>query len=350
MLARTLVASLADHVEVTVVAPDEATAAWIAAERPAATTVVARPVSGWRNIDALRAYRRIIKQVCPHVVHLCFPTPRTGTRYVALVARSVRGVRCIGVENSYDAPARAWSRVSTWAAVAALDAHVAVGEKVARIIEERYRLRAGSIRAIPSAVTPRTVVEPKSFGPGPIVGAVTRLSPEKGIDNTLRALASTPETTFVVVGEGGQRAALEQQARDLGRAEHTHFVGFQQQPQDYLAGMDVLVQASRREAVGLAVLEAMAAGLPVVATDVGSTSEAVEHGATGFLVPPDDVTALRDAIACLLADPELRARMGTAGRARYEARFTPAKHARAYEALYDELVPPATRAPRAITR
>jgi glycosyltransferase involved in cell wall biosynthesis len=346
MLARTLIGALADHVEVTVVAPDQATASWIAAERPSATTIAAQPVKGWRSLGALRAYRRIIKQVRPHVVHLCFPTPRTGTRYVALAAWSVRGVRCIGAENAYDAPAHPWSRLSTWVAVAALDIHVAVGHKVARIIERDYRLRAGSIRAIHCAVTPRPVVAPRSFGPQPIVGTVTRLSPEKGVDVALRALAAMPETIFVVVGDGGQRADLEQLARDLDRADHTVFVGYQAEPQDSFAGMDVVVQASRREAMGLSILEAMAAGIPVVATDVGSTSESVADGVTGFLVPAGDTVALADRIDQLVRDGELRARMGAAARARYEAHFTAAHHARAWEALYDELAPPATRARR----
>jgi len=347
MLARTLVGALADYVDVTVVAPGKETAEWIAADRPSAATIVTPPVAGWRSLGALRAYRRIIKQVRPHVVHLCFPTPRTGTRYVALIARSVRGVRCVGAQNSYDAPARSWSRVSTWAAVAALDAHVAVGDNVARIIEDGYRLRPGSIRAIPCAVSPRPVVEPKSFGPGPIVGAVTRLSPEKGVDVAVRALATMPETTFVVVGGGGDLADLEQLARELGRGDRTIFFGYQTEPQDYFAGMDVIVQASRREAMGLTVLEAMAAGLPVVATAVGSTGEAVDHGVTGLLVPPEDVGALADALARLVGDGELRARMGSAARARYEAHFTAARYARAYEALYDELAPAAARRRRA---
>jgi len=346
MLARTLIGALADHVDVTVVAPNQETASWIAAERPNASTIVAKPIAGWRSLGALRAYRRIIKEVRPHVVHLCFPTPRTGTRYVALVAWSVRGVRCIGAENAYDTPARPWSRLSTWAAVAALDVHVAVGTNVARIIERSYRLPAGSIRAIPCAVTPRPVVEPKSFGTGPIVGAVTRLSPEKGVDVALRALATVPETTFVVVGDGGRRSELEQLARELGVEARTRFLGYQTEPQDYLAGMDVVVQASRRDAMGLSILEAMAAGLPVVATDVGSTNEAVADGVTGFLVPPDDATALADRLRQLVDDAELRTRMGKAARARYEEHFTAARYARAYEALYDELAPPATRARR----
>jgi glycosyltransferase involved in cell wall biosynthesis len=344
MLARTLVGALADHVDVTVVAPNQETASWIAADRPTASTIVTQPITGWRSLGALRAYRRIIKQVRPHVVHLCFPTPGTGTRYVALITRTVRGARCVGAENSYDPPARRSSRLSTWAAVAALDAHVAVGEEVARIIERSYRLRAGSIRVIPCAVTPRPATAPMSFGPGPVVGAITRLSPEKGVDVAVRALSTMPEVTFVVVGDGGDRPDLDRLAHDLGRGEHTHFFGYQPNPEDYLAGIDVIVQASRREAMGLAVLEAMAAGLPVVATDVGSTGEAVADGVTGFLVPPDDVAALADRLARLVGDAELRTRMGTAGRTRYEERFSGARHARAYEALYDELVPPATRA------
>jgi glycosyltransferase involved in cell wall biosynthesis len=96
------------------------------------------------------------------------------------------------------------------------------------------------------------------------------------------------------------------------------------------------------------VLEAMAAGLPVVATDVGGMAEAVIDGVTGFLVPPDDADALARALGRLVGDPELRTRMGAAARARYEEHFSPARQARAYEALYDELAPPATRAGRSV--
>ena len=91
----------------------------------------------------------------------------------------------------------------------------------------------------------------------------------------------------------------------------------------------------------------MAAGIPVIASDVGSTGEAVIEGVTGYLVPADDVAALADRIERLVRDTELRTRMGKAARARYEEHFTAAHHARAYEALYDELAPPATRARRA---
>jgi len=346
MLARTLVESLGDYVQVTVVAPNEETAQWIAADRLDARTIVTEPLTGWRSFRKLFAYRRILRRERPDIVQLCLPTPRTATRYLAPVAHTVRGARVVAVENAYHRSSRTRARVSTRLTATAIDAHVAVGENVARIIETGYGMPSRSIRAIPCAVPDRPVRQAKRLGLAPVVGSVTRLSHEKGLDIALRAMAAVPETTFVLVGHGDDECALQELAQELGRGEHTHFVGFQAEPQDYLAGIDVFVQASRRDAMSLATLEAMAAGLPVVATDVGSTEEAVVDGVTGLLVPPEDVAALHDAITRLLGDPALRARLGAAGRARYEARFTPQRHARAYEALYDELVPPATRARR----
>ena len=99
----------------------------------------------------------------------------------------------------------------------------------------------------------------------------------------------------------------------------------------------ILALPSRFEAFPLAILEAMLAGLPVVATDVGSVAEAVTDGETGLIVPPDDPEALAAALERLLADGELRARFGRSARARAELQFTSSALARNFEALYEEI-------------
>ena len=343
MIARLLVGALDENVAITVAAPDASSAEWIAAERPGSEIVAMAPVTNWYSLRRLWGYRNLIRRVDADIVQLALPAPSSGTRYLALLVRAMRGVRCVGVQNMYGDSPRRRSRVVTRLAMQALDAHVAVGPSLARIIEQEYGLRPNSIRSIPAAVTPHVDATPNRLAPGLLVGVVARLSPEKGIDVLLQALARRPDIPLVVVGDGGRRAELEALARDLGRAEATWFVGFQARPQDFIAGMDLFVLPSRREGLGLVLLEAMRAELPVVASNVGGIPDVVDHGVTGVLVPPEDPVALADAIERLLADPELRARFGAAGRARFEAHFSTEQEARAYEALYDELVPPATR-------
>jgi glycosyltransferase involved in cell wall biosynthesis len=142
----------------------------------------------------------------------------------------------------------------------------------------------------------------------------------------------------VIVGEGPERARLEAQAAHLGLAEQVHFVGHQQDVRPWLAAFDVCVLSSDWEGMSNAILEAMAAGLPVVATAVGGTPEVVVDGVTGFLVPPRDPQALADAILRLLRDPDLRRRMGEAGRAHVTEHFSVEQMVHKRERLYEELL------------
>lgn len=158
-----------------------------------------------------------------------------------------------------------------------------------------------------------------------VAGLVARLSAEKRVDILLRAFARLPaglaEAHLVIVGDGGERPALEALARELGVADRTHFAGHRPNRPNSHGLFDLSVLCSDREGFPNSVVEAMAAGRPVVATRVGGVSDAVDDGATGVLVPPDDVPALSAAIASLLADPDRRERLGSAGRDRARARY-----------------------------
>jgi glycosyltransferase involved in cell wall biosynthesis len=152
-----------------------------------------------------------------------------------------------------------------------------------------------------------------------VVGIVARLSAEKDHASLLRAIASLrdriPGLHCVLVGDGPERAAIEALASTLGIRELVHLAGERAQPPNLHRLFDVSVLCSTTEAFPNSVLEAMAAERPVVATAVGGTPDAVEHERTGLLVPPIDPARLADAILRLHADPSLRARLGTAGRA-----------------------------------
>src|SRR5204862_1480161 len=118
-----------------------------------------------------------------------------------------------------------------------------------------------------------------------------------------------------LVGDGPLRAAYEARCADLGLCRNVEFLGRRADVEQLLASTDIATLVSVREGIPRAVLEAMASGLPVVATDVPGTREAVRHRETGLLVPPGDVQALADALAFLVAHPNARQWMGQRGRA-----------------------------------
>jgi glycosyltransferase involved in cell wall biosynthesis len=161
----------------------------------------------------------------------------------------------------------------------------------------------------------------------PLLLAVCRLEPQKGIDVAIRALREVPDAHLVVLGEGPQRGELEA----LG-AERVHLLGRVPDVAAWLQRADVLVHPVRWEGFGLALLEAMLASLPVVATNVSSIPEIVVDGETGLLVLPDDPSALAAAINRVLADPR---DYGRRGRERARAEFSVARMADRTLAVYE---------------
>jgi glycosyltransferase involved in cell wall biosynthesis len=173
---------------------------------------------------------------------------------------------------------------------------------------------------------------------GLVIGTVSRLDPAKGVEFLIRALARVNDLTLVIVGDGPERGALEALASDLGVAGRIHWAGHQRGVMHLLPAFDLFVQPSLHEGMPNTVLEAMAAGLPVVATAVGGTPEAVVDGLTGLLIPPRDPDALAETIAALLRDPDLRREMGRAGRERVAEHFGMARMVEQTERLYTQLL------------
>jgi glycosyltransferase involved in cell wall biosynthesis len=154
---------------------------------------------------------------------------------------------------------------------------------------------------------------------------VANLRPEKGHDVLIDALAARPDLRNLqveFVGDGPCRPALEAHARARGIEQQVRFLGERHDVEERLADADLFVLASRTEALPNSVMEAMAAGLPVVACRIGGIPELVDDGATGLLVPPDDSDALAGAIARLVADPAFASALGTAARAAIAQRFS----------------------------
>ena len=172
-----------------------------------------------------------------------------------------------------------------------------------------------------------------------VVICVSRLHPQKGHDDLLaawrRVTAVHPNAHLLIVGDGERRAELAKLA--AGQA-NTHFTGQRNDVPDLMALSDLLVLPSLWEGLPNVVLEAMGAGLPVVATAVGGTPELVINHETGLLVPPRDPDALAQAILTLLRDPDLARRMGQNGRRRVAEQFTIERMTEQTEALYNRLL------------
>lgn len=154
-----------------------------------------------------------------------------------------------------------------------------------------------------------------------VLGSLGALTREKGYDDLLPALAriADPRLHLIVLGEGAERRRLEACAAGLGLGGRVHLPGSTDRPRDAMAGFDAYVQPSRAEGLGTSVLDALALGLPLVATTAGGLAEVVEPGMSGLLVPPGDPPALAAALSRLLGDPALRARLAEGGRRRAAA-------------------------------
>lgn len=150
--------------------------------------------------------------------------------------------------------------------------------------------------------------------------------------------SSSPMPTLLIAGDGPERKTLEEAARSSGLEAHVRFLGRRDDKLALLSACDALVLPSRQEGLGVAALEAMAAGRAVVATTVGGLGEAVVDGETGLLVPPDDERALSAALRKLLKDPELCRRLGRGGPLRIAQRYATDGMVAAYRALYAELL------------
>jgi glycosyltransferase involved in cell wall biosynthesis len=175
-----------------------------------------------------------------------------------------------------------------------------------------------------------------------LIGVVARLEPEKGHRYLLEALPAiveaVPSAWLLLVGEGSQADALRAQAGSLPLAasQRVAIAGFQTDVEAVTQALDLAVMPSLREAQGLAVLEAMAAGRPVVASAVGGIPETIRDRKDGLLVPPADPDALATAIIRLARDAKLRDRLAASGRRRVEHRFSVAASVRRIGAIYEK--------------
>jgi glycosyltransferase involved in cell wall biosynthesis len=334
----TILSRLAPHFRVTVVAVSEQLGEVVAGSCANASVEVVPEVRNKRDLGPIIAHVRLMRELHPDVCHVNLRTPYAA-QYGLLAALLAPGTRVVAVEHlplPTRSPLRRWLKRQTSARLAA---HIGVGHRAARLVEQDAGLPANWITVISNGVDSTPQVGPAiRVGDGVVVGSTGRLVWEKGYENLIQALALVPGATAVIVGEGPERGRLEKLARELGVAERLVFTGWKDDVSPYLRGFDVFALASRAEGLPLAVLEAMEVGLPVVATDVGSVSEAVTSGSTGLLVPPNDTAALADALRRLVADSHLREQYGRKGHDVWHQSFGADAMAERYERLYERLI------------
>jgi glycosyltransferase involved in cell wall biosynthesis len=334
---RNLIAALDADVKIAIMGVDASICAWIASARLDAEVALVRAPTHKLALARLIALRRQIARAKPDVFHANLRTV-ADARYAVCAALTVPGVAVIVVEHS---PLRPATRLGRWLkrqTSRRLAAHVAVGERAARLIEAGARLRSGSVVVVHNGVPDQGPAAPRNESSSIVAGTFARLDADKGIDVLLRAAAPLDGVGLLIAGDGPARESLVAEAAQNGLSERARFLPWAETTRTLLDEIDVFVLPSRLEAFPLSILEAMMAGRPVLATDVGSIREAVVDGTTGLVVPVGDADSLRRALERFAADPDERRRMGEAGRARALELFTTERMARSFERLYGDVL------------
>jgi glycosyltransferase involved in cell wall biosynthesis len=333
-----LLAELDPTIDVAVAGIDAGVVAAVADRRPGCGKAVVRPGRGKWDLARIAAHVRAVRAHDPDIMHVNLQSPWAGQ--YGIIAGAIARRPVVAVEQIVFPSSSPLQRILRRSLHRRLAAHVGVGERAARDIERLLGLKPGSLEVIHNGVPDREPDRVELPWNGPVVGALARIEPQKGLDVLVRSLVLLPDRVgCVIVGDGPERPELEALATELGVNERLTITGWSANARDYLPSFDVVALPSRFEGFPLVVLEAMMARRPVVATPVQSVPEAIEDGETGFLIPIDDPSSLAQAVTRLIDDPALRERMGERARTLALERFTAARMARSYEALYARLTP-----------
>jgi glycosyltransferase involved in cell wall biosynthesis len=345
-VARSLVASLGPHIQPVIAGVDPAVVAHIASGREGVATRVLDRVAGRADLRTVAAHASAFWELNVDVVHV---DRHLWSGQYGLLAATWAGVPALSVVHGVLPASSASQRALTVATARLAPRYVGVSEHVSRQVHRQLCIPSERVTTVYNGLAPHPPAGlGRSGGPAPepvAVLCVGRLAREKGVDLLVRAMAGVPSADAVVLGDGAERQQLEALAWRLGVTGRVRFEGW---VEGWTArySPQVVVVPSRFEALSVVALEAMRAGIPVVATRVGGIPEVVVDSVTGLLVAPDDPAALGAAIGSLLADGRRREAMGAAGRERVALRFCLDTMVAAYEALYSGLAQRPTPARR----
>lgn len=299
--------------------------------------------SPWRLAAAVR---RLLKELRPDVLHTHLYHPNLYGRLAAL-GLGLPGV-VAAVHNSYTRVKlhrRLWNHLLGWTSDRVLVGSTQVWEDVRRydgVPASRLQLLPYGIRLaeLETDLSPEEARHRLGVS-GFVMGVVGRLEEQKGLAHLLEALAAVgrriPQATLILVGDGRERQALESRAQELGVAGQVRFLGTRRDLALIYRALDLYVQPSLWEGLPLALLKAMGAGLPVLASRVGGVRELIEDGVNGRLVAPGDPEALAGAMVSLYRQPRFRSGLGTAARLTIRKRYSLEAMLAQLERLYLEL-------------
>jgi glycosyltransferase involved in cell wall biosynthesis/ribosomal protein S18 acetylase RimI-like enzyme len=322
--------------------------------------VIRRDISPFRDLRGLFRLRNFLRRERYDIVH----THTSKGGFVGRLAAKLAGVPTIvhtmhGFAIHEQSPA--WARMVYTAlerlAARWCDRIVSVSEFHRRWALELSMCPDWQIQAIPNGITP----DPPSESVDPLelrrslgvredemlILSPTRLAWDKGVQHLIEATALLPRDggyRIVVAGDGSARAALEEMARARGVSDRIAFVGFREDVADLLCAADLIALPSLREGFSISLLEAMAAGKPIIASSIGSNRDVAAQADMALLVPPGDPAALANAIRDAAHDPERMAAVGANARSLFEANYTEDRMLNAYHQLYLDLVDGSTPA------
>lgn len=315
-----------------------------------------RFITGRMDPSGFLRLRRAMSEERPHVLYMLdhrnavlYGVPASLT---AGIKRRVMAVHTMGLPGGRRSVPASVRMMLPW-----IDAVVTVAKGQQRYLEESEGIPRAKMVLVPNGVDVDRFRPPVGAGErararemlglpadGPLVATLSVLRPEKGHELFLKSVASMsrdmPRARFAIMGEGPERERLERVAVGLGLSSRVRFAGWVSETALALRAVDVLVFSSEPvvETAPLAALEAMATGVPIVASDVGSLGELIADGVTGFLFPPGDARSMAERIRALVEDEELRSRMSRAGRRAVEECYRLEASVAASAALLRELV------------
>lgn len=310
-----------------------------------------RSLSPYSDLRAWLLLRQLVREHTPDVVHVHSSKAGALGRLAArnsgpAVVYTPNAFGYLGLPNG--AVRRLFRQVERWLGYHATDALICVSRSELELARRQDIAPDGKLALVENAIAaadfgrlPEKAAARTELGldpKRPLVGAVGRLAAQKGFSDLVKAarriVDESPDVQFVLVGEGEYQRKLQRMIVDNDLQERVILTGFRADVRPVLAALDVFVLPSLYEGMSYSLMEAMAAGLPVVATNVVGNRDLVVHGESGLLVPPSDPPALSGALLRLLNDPTLRERLGKGAREAARSRPSPRQMADQVMELY----------------
>ncbi|MFZ0594025.1 MAG: glycosyltransferase family 4 protein [Bryobacteraceae bacterium] len=301
-----------------------------------------QPLRPAQDFTALKEVVTLLRNIKPDLVH-CH-TSKAGV--IGRVAARIAGVPVVYTAHTWsfaDGTSRLWKlvgRPSERLAAKWTGKIIAVSDSNRALAVEQRVVPTGKVVTVHNGICDTWLRARPNERDVPRIVMVARFAPQKNQMQLVETAASL-EIPFLLtfVGDGPTRPAVEAAAYQAGLGDRVEFLGIRKDTDRILADSSIFALATNWEGFPITILEAMRAGLPVVATDVDGVREAVIDGETGFLVSRNDSAALRERLTFLLTNSEARASMGRYGRQRYEAEFTVSAMLRKVESVYLDSLP-----------